>query len=430
MRLLILVTLILCMACDRDDSKPDPAGDVTVSMDSLPDTDDDVAPDLPAPEDSLPPDELTPDLTPGPTVYGPPAPWSEPIFDYIQKVVTGRGLQPSEFDHSLKELAVFEDRLYVGYGDWTVNTGPVDIRHFEPDGGLVVDLIIDEESIDYYRIFGDRMFIPGVDPRQPAGSDPLTGNVFTLDSGTDWVAAFELEQCLHVLDVIPWGDTIFACGSGNIDMDHYHDGDDMSVIWRSDDGGHTWELETTWHDDNTDAVARWERFIRTGDDFVVFGQTIDFVQGILSNIPRRYDGGAWTPVDLLPDLWVRHTVQWNDDSGLVWGPDLGVAGKPCRVFQVSAGPAAEPVPYFEDADLWILDVFRVADEDLIFLGREGASAETETEPPYTYQILRTQDLETFDEVAAFEHDELFLSIALWQDSLYLGGWEGGLWECL
>jgi len=411
----LFISLFFCVACDRDDDHdPDPAEDVMdVSEDSLPDTDDDVAPDLPA----------------GPTVYGPPTPWSEPIFDYIQKVVTGRGLQPSEFDHSLKELAVFEDRLYIGYGDWTVNTGPVDIRHFEPDGGLVVDLTIDEESIDYYRIFGDRMFIPGVDPRQPAGSDPLTGNVFTLDAGATWIAAFELEQCLHVLDVIPWGDTIFACGSGNIDMDHYHAGDDMSVIWRSDDGGHNWELETTWHDDNTDAVARWKRFIRTGDDFVVFGQTIDYVQGVLSNIPRRYDGGAWTPVDLLPDLWVSHTVQWNDDAGLVWGPDLGVVGKRGRVFQVSSGPAAEPVPYFEDADLWILDVFRVGDEDLVFLGRGGASTEVAPEPPYTYQVLRTQDLETFDEIAAFEHDELFLSIALWQDKLYLGGWEGGLWEC-
>ncbi len=429
-RLLIAPTLLLLISCDSGGGAGAPADIAEAATDTAADVGVDTTPDLPPPEDTPPPKDIAPDLPEGPTVYGPPELWSEPIFDYIQKVVTGRALQLTEFDHSLKELAVFEGRLYIGYGDWTVNTGPVDIRHFEPDGTLTVDVTIDEESIDYYRIFGDRMFIPGVDPRQPAGSDPLTGNVCTLEAGGEWVVAFELEQYLHVLDVIPWGDTIFACGSGNIDMDHYYAGDDMSVIWRSDDGGHTWDLETTWHDDNTNAVARWERFVRTGDDFVVFGQSIDYVEGVLTNAPRLYDGGAWTPVEILPNLWVRHAIQWSDDEGLVWGPDLGVEGKPYRVFRVSAGPAAEPVTYFDDADLWVLDVYRNGDEDLVFLARTGASTEVVPEPPYTYRVLRTTDLETFEEIAAFNHEEIFLSVALWQDRLYLGGWEGGLWESL
>ena len=274
-RLSISTVLLLLVSCDGGTSGgTDPGADTTEpGQDTIAALD--TAADTAPAEDTEVPEDVAPDLPPLPTLYGPPELWSEPIFDYIQKVVTGRELQLTDFDHSLKELAVFDERLYIGYGDWTVNTGPVDIRYFEPDGTLVVDVTIDEESIDYYRIFGDRMFIPGVDPKQPAGADPLTGNVCSLESGGDWVVAFELEQCLHVLDVVPWGDTIFACGSGNIDMDHYHAGDDMSVIWRSDDGGLTWDLETTYHDDNTNAVVRWERFVTLGDDFVVFGQTID-----------------------------------------------------------------------------------------------------------------------------------------------------------
>jgi len=424
------VLLLLIVSCDGGTSggtypgadTTEPGQDTIAALDTAADT-------APA-EDTEVPEDVAPDLPPLPTLYGPPELWSEPIFDYIQKVVTGRELQLTDFDHSLKELAVFDERLYIGYGDWTVNTGPVDIRYFEPDGTLVVDVTIDEESIDYYRIFGDRMFIPGVDPKQPAGADPLTGNVCSLESGGDWVVAFELEQCLHVLDVVPWGDTIFACGSGNIDMDHYHAGDDMSVIWRSDDGGLTWDLETTYHDDNTNAVVRWERFVTLGDDFVVFGQTIDYVQSVLTNVPRMYDGGAWTPVELLPDLWVRHSLQWTEDEGLVWGPDLGVEGKPFRVFRVAAGPTAAPVAYFDDEDLRVLDVFRVDDADMIFLTRTGASTEVAAEAPFDYRILRTTDLETFEEIASFPHDETFLSVALWQDRLYLGAWEGGLWESL
>jgi hypothetical protein len=425
-----VMLLSLVISCDNGNGDAsEPGADTT---DALQDVlaGDDTAADLIPEEDSVPPEDIAADLPPLPTVYGPPELWSEPIFDYIQKVVTGRELQLTDFDHSLKELAVFDGRLYIGYGDWTVNTGPVDIRHFEPDGTLTVDVTIDEESIDYYRIFGDRMFIPGVDPRQPPGADPLTGNVCSMESGGDWVVAFELEQCLHVLDVVPWEDTLFACGSGNIDMDHYHAGDDMAVIWRSDDGGLTWDLETTYHDDNTDAVVRWERFLTLGDDFVVFGQSIDYVQGVLTNVPRLYDGGAWSTVELLPNLWVRHSLQWTEDEGIVWGPDLGVEGKPFRVFRVTAGPAAAPVAYLDAEDLLVLDVFRVDLEDMIFLTRVGASTEVPAEAPYDYRILRTTDLEAFEEIASFAHDESFLSVALWQDRIYLGGWEGGLWESL
>ncbi|MBM4372463.1 MAG: hypothetical protein FJ098_12460 [Deltaproteobacteria bacterium] len=377
--------------------------------------------------DTLP--DLPPEVPPGPARYGRPELDSEPLYDYIQRVVTDRGLSPAEFDHSLKELAVFQDRLYLGYGDWTVNTGPVDIRHFEADGRLVVDVVIDEESIDYYRVEGTRMFIPGVDPRQPPGTDPLTGNVFTLEAGGQWVSAHELEQCLHVLDTVPWGDALWACGSGNIDMDHYHAGDDMAVLWRSDDGGLTWDVETTWHDDNTNAVVRWERFLRAGGDLYVLGQTIDYVAGVLTNVPRKRQGEEWVPVDLLPTLWVRHTLQWRSDEGLVWGLDLGAEGKPVRVFRVGAQGVAESVAYLDAEDLGVLDVFRLEDEDLVFLVREGSSTDTPPAAPWAYRVLRTHDLDAFDELTAFEHGEAFLSVALWGDRLLLGGVEGGLWEC-
>ena len=55
--------------------------------------------------------------------YDAPAPVAHPIADYITLHQTARGAL--DFDRSIFDLAVHEDRLYFGYGDATNNLGTV-----------------------------------------------------------------------------------------------------------------------------------------------------------------------------------------------------------------------------------------------------------------------------------------------------------------
>jgi len=113
-----------------------------------------------------------------------PGLWRSPLEDYIAAVVEEKGLALDAFDHAVKDLALFDGRLYFGYGDWTNNLGPVEVRSFaSPDGLHAAEFTADEESIDYYRDLGDTLAIPGVD----ATEDALVGNVFLKPSGGAWV---------------------------------------------------------------------------------------------------------------------------------------------------------------------------------------------------------------------------------------------------
>ena len=374
--------------------------------------------------------EVTEDLPPHPPRVFPeggwlePEPWAEPIADYIEWAITDKGLALDAFDHGVKDLAVFDGRMCIGYGDWTNNLGPVQVRCFNPDGSLDIGPTIDEESIDYYRVYEDRAFIPGVDPRQPEGTDPLTGNVTYKEVGGEWTAVHQMIHCLHVLDVIRFGDAVFACGSGNTDMDAYNKGDDMGVIWRSDDQGKNWSIETEWHDNIIAAVVRFERFVQTGDNFYVLGEYIDYTFNTLDNVPRRYDGGTWTPVEVLPAIWVQHTHQFTPEVGIVIGADISASGKKYVTHTLQAGEKTAPLTFFADRDEQVLDYVALGPGEGLFLSRQGASLAAAPAAPYTYHVYHTLDLAAYGEVLTFTTDELVLSLAWFGSALYLGTGSG------
>jgi outer membrane protein assembly factor BamB len=369
-------------------------------------------------------EEASPPPEPPPLDWNEPLPWKTPLADYVEWVRTEKGLAFSDYDHALKELAVFDDRLYVGYGDWTNNLGPVDIRYLTADGEMTKEFTIEEESIDYYRPFGTSLYIPGVD----ASEDALVGNVFYKRSGKDWVKVRKLEHCLHVLDVFEFDGTLYACGSGNTDMDAYYKMDDMAVLWRSDDGGDNWQLELEWHDEILATVARWERFVRTGDNFYVLGQYMDQNLYTFKSVPRRFDSGQWTEVELLPTVMVQHTYQLDQDTGIVRGADLDEGWRSLRAFAVEAGETTVALTFFDDRDEAVLDFVQMQEGQGLFLTRESASFEKQLTVPYAFHVYYSHDLVEFTELVAWESStDYFLSLAWWQGNLYFGTWRGELY---
>ena len=352
-----------------------------------------------------------------------PVLWKSPIADYIDWAIEEKELALDAFDHALKELSVFDDRLYFGYGDWTENLGPVDIRYFDdPEADFTVEFTIEEESIDYYRIFSNTYYIPGVDAKE----DGLLGNIFYKPSEGDWVKVRDLDYALHVLDIMEYDGALYACGGGCIDMDHYYAGQDESVIWKSEDGGDTWEVILEEITDSADDVARWERFVKTSGRLYCFGQvTTNTSEGAyFSNDHRQLVSGSWHEAGILPQVLVMHTHQFNADRGIVIGISFD-ADPYFTAYSVQDFGTVE-LAFLSDGGERTLDVFMEDEGQALFLSRSGAAYPDEEAAPFTYSVYRTTDMDTFEELLTFESSEVIMSIASWRESLTMGTRQGDI----
>ena len=60
-----------------------------------------------------------------------------------------------EVGRKINELMLFEDRLYLGNGDWFKNTGPTDVIYYDfGQQEFVKEFTVDEEAIVRYRRCG------------------------------------------------------------------------------------------------------------------------------------------------------------------------------------------------------------------------------------------------------------------------------------
>jgi hypothetical protein len=129
--------------------------------------------------------------------------WATPLTDYIAAgeaaVANGR------FMRGVHDLAVFEDRLYVGYGDADVNLGrviPIEVRAFRSDDDptATAETATAEEQVEQFRALDDGLWIAGVD----ATEDAWLGNVYRRTAGP-WVKLRTVGNGVHVHDVAAWG---------------------------------------------------------------------------------------------------------------------------------------------------------------------------------------------------------------------------------
>jgi hypothetical protein len=172
--------------------------------------------------------------------FGKLSPWAEPIQDFIE--LNTEKLGHANFTHDLFDLAVFEDRLYLGYGDATLNLGqntPIEVRYFfDPEiPEHLHDFVVDEEQIDRFRIEDNVLLIPGVD----ATEDGFMGNAYVHPEGGEWTKSRTLEGGWHVHDIARSGEDLFAVGSGGTG-DDYANSTVNAFLWKSSDGGETFTV--------------------------------------------------------------------------------------------------------------------------------------------------------------------------------------------
>jgi hypothetical protein len=269
--------------------------------------------------------------------FGPFAAWAAPIEDYRE--ANTEILGHADFRAWIDDLVVFQDRLYLGYGDADLNLGrntPIELRYFErvdPEG-VRADQTTDEEEISRFRLLGDQLVIPGVD----ATEDDLLGNVYLLDSDGGWTKSRSCELGWHVHDVARLGDRLFAGGSGGT-LDDYSASTVNALLWVSEDGGQTFTVAEQVPHPAPPGDQRVTDLLAIGETLYVFGYvTID---GVASPQAFARAADAWmAPWDGLPAFFVLDSQPLDAARGLL----VGVAiGDPLRqaVMRLDEGGPAE-----------------------------------------------------------------------------------------
>ncbi len=363
------------------------------------------------------------DAAPG---YAEPEPWARPVEDYIAAAVAALGAD-APFLRGIHDLAVYEDRLYIGYGDATLNLGRVQLIGFracsDPETAeFVGEFDSRDEHLDGYRHIDDVLYMPGID----AIDDGWLGNVYVKRPGEDWVMSRTLSGGVHVHDVVGWGSSVYAVGSGS-QPEEWNAGDIYAHLWRSRDGGESFQVVRRVHNERN-GDARWIRLLPLDDALYTFGYRIGNDGSLVTLLNGGYDGAVYTPFPdehPLAGAFVDRTETLDGVTGLVSGVDLSAEPLRNRVWRLRDGEATE-VEALAGQTLVDFGTDAVAGE-LVVLTRDG-DAFRGVPDVWRAHVYVTSDLEQFDEVLTFDAPRPLLSVVRWRDDLYFGDDSGGIWR--
>ena len=134
------------------------------------------------------------------------------------------------YAQNISDLKAFDGKLYVGHGDWVVDSGPTDIWYYDlQKKEFVKQGQIEDEAADHYRVINGRLYVPGTDPKE----DWSLGNFYRLEN-EQWIKHRTLPGSIHCFDIVGVGDTLFATCTREIKQPPF--------LLVSSDDGKTWKI--------------------------------------------------------------------------------------------------------------------------------------------------------------------------------------------
>lgn len=111
------------------------------------------------------------------------------------------------------DMVIVDNKLYLGGGDFSKNTGPVDIWTYDLlTGQWSVSGTLNDEAIGKFIVIDDRVYAPGFDAK---GGSWAYGNYHYLEDGL-WKTNDKLIDAVHNFDVSKYNDMLFfAIGTGD-----------------------------------------------------------------------------------------------------------------------------------------------------------------------------------------------------------------------
>lgn len=124
---------------------------------------------------------------------------------YLGNIPLDLGFQYKE--RNIWDLQVYNDRIFMGYGNTTTNPGPIPLMAWDIDLDSFINYgIIRGEAIEKLRIIKDSLFIPNSDPK----GDTRKYNVLYNGQLNEVILDYNMA---HVRDIIPFNDRFYLLGN-------------------------------------------------------------------------------------------------------------------------------------------------------------------------------------------------------------------------
>lgn len=358
--------------------------------------------------------------------FGPLELWSQPIDDYINAAAAGLSVDPMDLHRSIDDLMVFEDRLYFGYGDATLNAGRVvdiQVRYFASPGNptpLVDFAKTTEEEVEHFRKFGDKLYIPGVD----ATEDAFLGNVFVRPKGGEWIRHRSVQGGVHVHDVAEFKGALYACGSGALDLETWNTNKIHSFLWKSVDGGATWETAAEVPNEQV-GDRRFVQLAPLPEQLLVFGYS-STGNSITKLLSHTWDGTALTDNTLASKHFVIATELADDSTAVLRAVNASTDPLIHEVLAIVAGSSAPKVVAGLTGKV-VLDIHVYEPGKAVLVVGETDKYPSDPDPT-PWHVLQTSDWVEFKELASSTYPYWPTSVALWQGGLYVGTQDGKIFR--
>jgi hypothetical protein len=188
--------------------------------------------------------------------------------------------QPTPAGRRLHTLEGWRGELFIGYGDYDEDTGPIEVSAYNPRGrSFSTKLRFPTEAIELYRVIGNRMYAPAIDP---VGDGPSAAVAvgepdgrWRNEKGTFVTHAFDIAT----LD----GTDLWLVGSRQTN----------AIVLRSADMGRTWAvaLQLGPRSGKSQDFARFYFVFTQGGRLYV--QAEDYLGGG-SPLSKVFEDGVWT----------------------------------------------------------------------------------------------------------------------------------------
>jgi hypothetical protein len=185
--------------------------------------------------------------------------------------------QPTSEGQRVRTLQGWRNELYMGYGDYEANTGPIEIAAWDPRRrAFSPKLLFNTEMVALYRVIGDRLYAPAIDPRGAGQSASVAIGEASGSWRSNSNAFFTHAYDIATLD----GSDLWLVGSQGRE----------ALAARSIDGGQTWTTALTVSASNPDDIARFY-FV-----FAHRGRLVVQAEGGLGPHPHSkiFANGTWT----------------------------------------------------------------------------------------------------------------------------------------
>ena len=381
--------------------------------------------------------------------YNIPNLWSEPINDYLG---IGQKKYPNDFDTRISALEVFDDFLWIGYGDTRVNMGsttPIEFRRFnDPSLPHVVSTSVlaenqgarqrtptdtGEERIIPFNRFNGQLWQAGYDSNNddelwtqaiPGPERLIQGNIFVLRAEKNkvvWEKRRNIPGGEHVHDLAYLDGSVYAVGSGAANRREWESSSIYRYLWRSDDMGKTFSVFHRKRYSMGDGDTRYRALLPIGKTLYVFG----YINPSDNNLPME---GRHLIVrnNKISDLngKMDKVVVWKTwplsvKLGLAVG-NVGLGAS--RTFKINTKGSIELTNWSDKRVLYVTP----GEIKGFWLVLIGSASNHETFSVHRFNEGSINKLVPVLELG----EQSYSSIALWHEDLYLGSTSGQVYKSI